>query len=97
MDKLAYDIKSAAEATSLSEHAISLAVREGRLSARILDGVHLILRTDIQCWLESLAFASVANDGLNGPFRGDVSESGLRVCLDYDIAELQTQRPAQLV
>lgn len=97
VDKLAYDIASAAQATSLSEHAIALAVREGRLAARVLDGVHIILRTDIQCWLESLPFASVANDSRRGPLGVDVTEGSFGVCIDNDITELQAQRPAQLV
>ena len=63
MGQIAYNIKSAASATSLTEHAIKLAIREDRLIARELDGMMLILRTDIQGWLESLPRVS-AGKGL---------------------------------
>jgi hypothetical protein len=51
---IAHTIRSAALATSVTEHAIELAVRERRLKVRDLDGVMLILTTDLQEWLETL-------------------------------------------
>jgi len=51
---IAYTIEKASEATSLTEHAIRLAIKEGRLEVRVLDGQKLLLRTDIQTWLETL-------------------------------------------
>jgi hypothetical protein len=51
---LAFTIATASIATSLSEHAIEIAIRERWLRARHLDGTPIILRTDLQVWLESL-------------------------------------------
>jgi len=51
---MAYSIEAAAHATSLTAHAIRLAIKERRLVARDLDGKCLILHSDIQAWLESL-------------------------------------------
>jgi hypothetical protein len=51
---LAFTIAAAAIASSVTEHAIELAIRERRLRVRHLDGVPLILRTDIEKWLEAL-------------------------------------------
>jgi hypothetical protein len=51
---IAHTIRSAALATSLTEHAIDLAIHENRLKARDLNGVMLILTTDLQEWLEAL-------------------------------------------
>lgn len=54
MNQLAYDVRAAAQATSLSEHAINLAINERRLPVRDLDGVKIILCDDIKEWLRSL-------------------------------------------
>ncbi|MDJ0325113.1 hypothetical protein QMG61_15210 [Cryobacterium sp. PH31-AA6] len=51
---IAHTIRSAALATSVTEHAIQLAIRERRLKVRDLDGKLLILTADLQEWLASL-------------------------------------------
>lgn len=54
MPKLAYGITEAAEAASVTEHAVRVAINESSLSTRNLNGVSLILRSDLQAWLEAL-------------------------------------------
>lgn len=51
MDRLAYGIRSAAEAASVSEHAIKVAVKEGLLLTRVYGANRVILHTDLQDWL----------------------------------------------
>lgn len=51
MDRLAYGIRSAAEAAHVSEHAIKVAVKEGLLLTRTYGENRVILHTDLQDWL----------------------------------------------
>ncbi|WP_166789310.1 MULTISPECIES: hypothetical protein [unclassified Cryobacterium] len=51
---IAYTVQGAASAASVTEHAILVALKENRLVARDMEGVRIILRTDIQAWLEGL-------------------------------------------
>jgi len=51
---MAYTITSAAQAASVEKSDIALAIQEGRLRARRIRGNPLILRTDLQTWLDSL-------------------------------------------
>ena len=54
MSKIAYSIKGAAKATSVAELVIITAVKANELIARRIDGDKaVILRSDIQTWLES--------------------------------------------
>lgn len=51
MDRLTYGIRTAAEAASVSEHAIKVAIREGALTTRTYGENRVILHTDLQEWL----------------------------------------------
>lgn len=54
MGRIAYDVESAAVAASTTAHAIKVAIKEKRLKSRDLEGSRLILRTDLEAWLEAL-------------------------------------------
>lgn len=48
---IAYGIRTAALAASVSVHAIEVAVKEGELRTRTRSGTRIILATDLQEWL----------------------------------------------
>jgi len=52
--KIAHNIESAAEATSVRECDIATAIRHGELQAHRLNGQALILSTDLQAWVEKM-------------------------------------------
>lgn len=54
MDRLAYGIRSAAQAASVTEQDLAQAIQDGNLRARKLNVEPLILRADLDRWLESL-------------------------------------------
>lgn len=53
MGALAYTFPEAARIASAKEPTIVQAVRAGALTARRIDGKGVILRTDLQTWLEA--------------------------------------------
>lgn len=59
MHQLTYGIRSAAQSASVSEHAIKVAVREGALSTRTLDGERVIHHDDLHAWVEVVSGAPV--------------------------------------
>ena len=54
MPKVAYTIAEAAVAASTDESTIVEAIRESRLTARIVDSCVIICRTSLEQWVESL-------------------------------------------
>jgi len=54
LSKVAYTIKETAEVASVDKSTVVLAIQEGRLIARAINGTAIVLRTDIETWLGSL-------------------------------------------
>lgn len=53
-ERIAYDLKGAARAASVSERTLHLAMRSGALPARKLGRKIMIMHEDIHAWLLSL-------------------------------------------
>lgn len=59
MPPLIFGIRSAAESASVSEHAIKVAVREGALVTRTLNGERVIHHDDLRAWVDVVSGAPV--------------------------------------
>jgi len=53
--RVAYTIQGAAEAVSLPEHVVKIAIAERQLKARTIGSTTLVLHADLQRWVESFA------------------------------------------